>query len=320
MKLLQSHSAMKSQEITKNQVDSNLLEYIEENLYGINSTHTFLANLPTDQFIDLIDKSQHIPSFQQWMNYYLWLFRNETEFRQILSHSLFPTKFLIQFIYYALGKWISQENDPDEFFMEIASIFTPEKCLQILIKEQVVDLDVNFALALISNLDEKGMSFYFNESGNPDDVANFFYTLFNELEDSMIKSFFIKNPELYAYILQIFKAHKDKSEKHQKKFEKFILKFKTDLEMIDLILYIKEKVTEKFDMDREKQLPYSKRNLNRILGIVNTIKDNENIKDILQILYRQRIIIDREEKELIKSILTDEYIKNIFKISENSKL
>ena len=42
------------------------------------------------------------------------------------------------------------------------TLFTPEKCLQILIEENIVELDVNLALAFISNLDEAGINIYFD--------------------------------------------------------------------------------------------------------------------------------------------------------------
>jgi serine/threonine protein kinase len=201
-----------------------------------------------------------------------------------------------------------------------AILFSPEKCLQILIDENIVELDVNLALAFISNLDEAGINIYFDRTGNRNDETNFFYDLFSELEDSMIKSFFIKNPELYTYILQMFKREKDKSEIHQKKFENFVEKFKVDLEIIDLTLDIKEKVLQKFDLEKEKSVPCSQRNLSRLVGIINALKGNKNASDIVQILYRQKTIIDREEKELIRSILTDEYMRNMINISENVKL
>ncbi|MBK6607668.1 MAG: hypothetical protein IPG24_19840 [Leptospiraceae bacterium] len=296
------------------------IELVRAQIHGVNSTRNFLANLPAEDFFDLIEKNQSFQSFQQWMNYYLWLFRSDQEFQQIISHPKFPTKFLLQFIYFSLGKWISGDNEPDEFFMEIANLFSPEKCLQILIEEKVADLDVNLALALISNLDESGINYYFERTGNRDDETNFFYDLFSELEDSMIKSFFIKNPELYTHILQMFKKEKDKSEEHRIKFERFVEKFKVDLEIIDLTLDIKEKVIRKFDMEKEKTLPCSQRDLKRLVGIINALKDNKSAIDIVQILYRQKTIIDREEKELIRSILTDDYLRNMINVSENVKL
>lgn len=199
------------------EIDSFQVIGLPEKIHGINTTRQFLVSLSTEEFIDLVKKNQQFPSFQQWMNYYLWLFRDDSDFQQILSSPLFPTKFLIQFIYYALGRWIAvEDNDPDEFFMDIATLFSPEKCLQILIEENIVDLDVNLALAFISNLDENGINVYFEQTGNREDETNFFYDLFSELEDTMIKSFFIKNPELYNYILQMFKKEKDRSELHQK--------------------------------------------------------------------------------------------------------
>lgn len=304
----------------KSKEEEFTIELINAHLHGVNSTRSFLTNLTAEKFIDLIEKNQNFPSFQQWMNYYLWLFRNEEEFQLIISEPKFPTKYLVQFIYYSLGKWISGDNEPDEFFMEIATLFTPEKCLQILIEENIVELDVNLALAFISNLDEAGINIYFDRTGNRNDETNFFYDLFSELEDSMIKSFFIKNPELYTYILQMFKREKDKSEIHQKKFENFVQKFKVDLEIIDLTLDIKEKVLQKFDLEKEKSVPCSQRNLSRLVGIINALKGNKNASDIVQILYRQKTIIDREEKELIRSILTDDYMRNMINISENVKL
>lgn len=303
--------------IEEEKIQMNL---IYGHLNGVNSTHSYLINLTSEKFIDLIEKNSIFPTFQQWMNYYLWLFREEAEFQQIINHHLFPTKYLVQFIYYSLGKWIKAENDPDEFFMEIASLFNSEKCLQILLEEKVVDIDVNLALALISNLDEDGIQYYFYKTGNLENTTNFFYNLFGELEESMIKSFFIRNPELYANILQMFKSKREKSELDKKKYDSFMNKFKIDLEMIDLILYIKIRVFEKYDIEKEKLLPCNQRNLSRLVGIVNALKGNTNANDIIQILYRQRVIIDREEKELIRSLLHDTYIQSIFKLSETIKL
>jgi transcriptional regulator CtsR len=73
-------------------------------------------------------------------------------------------------------------------------------------------------------------------------------------------------------------------------------------------------------MEKEKTLPCSQRDLKRIVGIINALKNNVNATDIVQILYRQKTIIDREEKELIRSILTDDYLRNMINVSENVKL
>lgn len=301
--------------------DTFHIDALHERIHGVNTTRQFLLDLTTEEFIDLMQKNWHFPSFQQWMNYYLWLFREDLKFQQIMSNPLFPTKFLLQFIYYALGRWIAvEENEPDEFFMEIATLFTPTKCLQILIEENIVDLDVNLALAFISNLDENGINIYFEKSGKIDEETNFFYDLFTELDDTMIKSFFIKNPELYAYILQMFKNEKDRSELHRKKYERFVEKFKVDLDIIDLTLSIKEKVHNNYNLEEEKAKPCSQRNLTRIIGIINALKGQKNTADIVQILYRQKTILDREEKELIRNILTDDFLKTIFHLSESIQL
>ena len=73
-------------------------------------------------------------------------------------------------------------------------------------------------------------------------------------------------------------------------------------------------------MEKEKTLPCSQRDLKRLVGIINALKDNKSAIDIVQILYRQKTIIDREEKELIRSILTDDYLRNMINVSENVKL
>lgn len=75
-----------------------------------------------------------------------------------------------------------------------------------------------------------------------------------------------------------------------------------------------------FDLEEEKKKPCSQRNLKRIIGIINALKGKDNISDIVQILYRQKTIIDREEKDLIRNILTDDFLKSIFKLSDNIQL
>ena len=278
----------------------------------INTIHDYLTNLSESEIIDLIEKNQKFPFFLEWMNYYFWLFRRESKIQNFFNLKNFPNSFILQYIYYSFGKWLSLGNNPDNFFMEISSLFNKTKCLQILVEEELIDKDANLALSFISNLDEKYLVQYFDNSGSTLKITDFFLNLFNEIDDEVIKTFFIKNPELYAFILNLFNTNQDISGKNKDKVKKFQLKFQSDLEMLTQIFDIKDYVFLNFNIEDEKLKEYNKRNFKRISYIINKLKKMENIDDGIQILYRHYVIIERMEKDMIRQILKDEFIAVLF--------
>lgn len=279
---------------------------------NVNSIHEYLISLNDIEIIDLIEKNKHCPIFVEWMNYYFWLFRRESRIQSFLNLKEFPNSFILQYIYYSFGKWLSLGNVPDTFFMEIANLFNKTKCLQILVEEELIEKDANLAFSFISNLDEKHLIKYFENSGSDLKISDFFLNLFNEVDEDIIKSFFIKNPELYAYILNLFNTNNDISKKNEKKIKKFRLKFETDLLMLTEIFQIKDYVYSNFNIEAEKLKVYNQRNFKRISYIINKLKKIENIEEGIQILYRNFVIIEKMEKDLIRQILKDEFIALFF--------
>lgn len=273
---------------------------------NINTIHEYLINLTDSEIIDLIKKNEKFPFFMEWMNYYFWLFRRETRIQNFLNLKDFPNTFILQYIYYSFGKWLSLGNAPELFFMEIADLFQKSKCLQILIEEDLIDKDANLAFSFISNLDEKYLIKYFENSGSNLNISDFFLNLFNEIDDDIIKAFFIKNPELYAFILNLFNSNNDIVKKNQEKVRKFRMKFESDLSMLKELFQIKDYVYSNFNIEDEKLKVYNQRNFKRISYIINKLKKIDNIDEGIQILYRHYVIIEKMEKDLIRQILKDD--------------
>jgi hypothetical protein len=288
--------------------ETDLLKNYSNN---VNTIHEFFTSLNEEKFIDIIQKNKSFPSFLDWINYYLWLFRKEKVIKDFLNSPKFPNDFIIQYIYYSFGKWISMGNNPDYFFMEITGSFSKEKTVQILVEENLVEIDANLSLSFISNLDETSLKSFFDKTDNTLIITDFFLNLFGELDDEVIKSFFIKNPGLYIHILSLFKDVTDITEKKQKKISKFQEKFKEDFEMLDKILLIKEKVFKAFNMEAESKKNYNERNFKRISYIVKKLRGTTKIEESIQILYKHYVIIDRMEKDLIRQILTDDFISTL---------
>lgn len=289
--------------IAKPELNENDLNSIS---FQVNSVYQYLTKLSSAEFLDLIERNKEFPSFKNWLNYYLWLFRKEKIFLKLINSKEFPNKVILDYIYYSFGKWISKGNNPEDFFMEVTKDISKEKCLQILIEEDLIDLDANLAISFLSNLNKEFIHEYFREEDSTKQMIEFFLNLFGELDDEIVKSFFIKNPELYSYILNLFKQEDLISEKSKKKMQKFHSRFSENIDLLDKILKLKEITFKNFNMENENSKLYFQRNFKRITYLVKQIRKLNNIDESVEILYKHNVIIDKSEKDLILSILKDD--------------
>ncbi len=281
-------------------------EIITEFSFQINSVYGYLTKLSSNEFLDLVQRNKEFPSFRNWLNYYLWLFRKDENFLVLINSKEFPNKVILDYIYYSLGKWISKGNDPEDFFMEVTKDITKEKCLQILIEEELIDLDANLAISFLSNLNQNFIHQYFQNDDSTKQIIEFFLNLFNELDDEVVKSFFVKNPELYSYILELFKKEDLLLDKSKKKLQNFHKRFEEDILLLNKVFSLKEIIYKHFNMEKEISKVYFQRNFKRISYLIKHLKKMNQKEETVEILYKHYVIIDKAEKDLIRSILKDD--------------
>lgn len=283
---------------------------LEKFSFQVNSVFHFLTELDSKDFLDLVERNKNFPSFKNWLNYYLWLFRKENEILNLLNSKKFPNKVILEYIYYSFGKWISQGFNPEDFFMDITKDISKEKCLQILIEEDLIDLDANLAISFLSNLNRRFLHEYFKGEDSEKQITSFFLNLFTELEDEMVKSFFIKNPELFSYVINMFKEENSMNEKTKKKLNNFNSRFEDDIKLLNWIFGLKEIIFKHFNMEKESSKLYFQRNFKRISYLIKQLRNKDRMEESVEILYKHFVIIDKSEKNLILSFLkNDNFIK-----------
>ncbi|MEM7184010.1 MAG: hypothetical protein AAF518_24125, partial [Spirochaetota bacterium] len=198
----------------------------------------------------------------------------------------------------------------EKYFFEITKSLSMEKCKQILLKVELIENDPTLALYLITNLDITSIEMYFASLDSINEVAGFFREVLSELEEEQVREFFIKNLELYDYIMRIFQS----TASMQKYYNKFTTKYKTELELVDKIMVMQDKVKRLFDLKVEREKNPQDRDVSRLMGIMYEIKDDTNLNEISKVLLHKGLLLDEVERKFVVNVLENKQLKeDIFK-------
>ncbi|HMW03783.1 MAG TPA: hypothetical protein PK079_03315 [Leptospiraceae bacterium] len=289
----------------------NLHGKILSDQYRPNEIKFFLKTVDNQCFVEILEYSQILneDGFLELLFYYLWLFRDDRDINLIINQKGFPTKYLIKYIFSSMGRWISQGNDVDDFFNVVGLQFSSEKSLELLTKERVEQIDISLGLVLICNLKERDLNRFLFEIHETDYIVNLFIEVFDQLEEDRIKGFFIKNPPLFATLVNILKEFSIK--KGLSKFEKFIKRFQAEVEVIENLISAARTIHCFYDVHSEKKKNLFERDMKRIIQIVMILDDTKFLQEKLELLFSESVILDSEEIHLIENIITNPYLKSI---------
>lgn len=298
----------------------NLHSKILSDRYRPNEIKFFLKNVDNQCFMEILNYSQIIndDGFLELLFYYLWLFREDREIISLINDKAFPTKYLIKYIFSSMGRWISQGNDVDEFFTVVGSQFTSEKSLEILIEEKVEQIDISLGLVLICNLKERHLQKYLFEIYETEYIVNFFLEVFDQFEEDRIKNFFIKNPPLFATLINILKEFS--TQKGLTRFANFINRFQIEVEVIENLISAAKTIHFFYDVNSERKKKLFDRDMKRIIQIITVIEDSKFLAEKLDLLLSESVILDKDEIHLIENIITNPYLKKIVMSKSESEV
>ncbi|MCB1194026.1 MAG: hypothetical protein H7A23_07150 [Leptospiraceae bacterium] len=302
--LTKSNETIKSQFSRRNSIAEaiNLLGHAD---IQINTIRNILLELTLEEFDIILNSKLDDLNFTGKIVYYLWIFKEDDHIKVFYNHKSFDNQLLLKFVYYGYGQWVMSDSDPDQYFNNVMLYITPEKALDLLLHSPVIQSDPTLTIYLIANLDIDLLETFLIESDRKDHAAEFFIEIFNQLEEKHIKQYFFKNPDLYSYIIFLFKNNERASEK----YKKFFQRYKEDIDLIDKVTYIVDKINKNFDLAKEKTLLSQDRNKKRIAAIIEEIRDYSNIREIVSILHSRGIFLDENEKDIVYNILTNDFLK-----------
>ena len=265
--------------------------------------HIFsLSNI--ENTIQIIQSQKDDEIFLSKLIYYCYIFRLEESIMNLINHPNFPNEILIKIIFFNFGSWIIAGNDVDEYFANAIIFISPMKIMDILINTDITTLDLTLTLYFLSNLDLNAMDAYFSKVQNIEDTICMFVDIFNKIGTRGMRTFFSRNPHLYGHIINIMNSYKDNFS-----INEFLTKNERNIELINKLMELTNGIKNQFNYENEKQLPPSKRNQNRMLMVIEQIKDFDNLIEVVNVLHSQGIFIDDSERDIIYNIISDPYLK-----------
>lgn len=297
-----------SKEIYNQLVD---LLIVKEGLH-INEIKQFLSELTIEKFNDIaaeISKSDE-PSLLAQFIYYLKLFRNNDKIKSLLNNNELSLAVLEKLIFFSFAQ-ASINGTPEDMALDDILIFiNQEKYLKLLLESEIILHDKLLSYYLLTKLDRKNIDVFFNNHPNIIEYLNGFIIL----PERTIRTILAKNPDLFGYISLFLQTL------NKEKADLFIKKYEIDINEMENIKSIILSINNNYDLKKEKSLPLSERDKNRLHEIVYRIKGINNVFNFLYTLESEGVVIDEAERNLIQEILDNPMFKNIlYKYSEKMK-
>jgi hypothetical protein len=95
----------------------------------------------------------------------------------------------------------------------------------------------------------------------------------------------------------------------------FFNKYRGEIEQFSRLHDFIRDYRKNMSPDAERNMPFNLRNMGRISQLVNMIKDLPNPEKAIQYFNSESIFIDEFEKDIIRAVVTNPVMKNIFQNS-----
>ncbi len=240
--------------------------------------------------------------FEDFLVPYFWMFRSEPDLKRVLNHSNFQVEYVLQFLYFGYGKYISSGNtEIAPFFTQMRSILSSEQSFRLLTKVNDLVYDPTMKIQLLANLDAKSwedlFAYYEEEEGGAISVLSLFERVGNE----EIRELLFHNPILSNYLRMILALESLESDRYSS-FFKIVPPI---LESLVIWERFSRDMLNAFPLEEEKNLPPAKRNQNRLSIILHEllkIPRNETVF-VSNYLLANQVFLDNWERNLILSAL-----------------
>ncbi|WP_135355027.1 LBF_1199 family protein [Leptospira ryugenii] len=261
---------------------------------------SFLSD--TDLLQDYLEILFEVEELRDYFIRYLWILRNEPEIETLINRKDLPVPLLLNFLYHGFGKTIAERNaESSEYILELVSKLSSAQSLRILLDHTGQLNDPTLKIFLITNLDAVSWEAFFSSLEQEGGVIEGLVELFSEMDQKTIDQVFFTNPQLYQYVRMVIVLCDNDNPIHMEFSQKIEPVF-VKLEKWDKFT---KQMAEFFPYEVEKQLKLQERNPNRLSILLHELNalESEYQSSVVEYLFHQHIIVDREEKNILTSAL-----------------
>ncbi len=273
----------------------------------LNKIKPVFENLTLDEFIELVDQifaAENYEVVQQFV-YFLMLFRDMEHIQRYLNSDRFTVEKLERLLMFIFGYCTMYEHSIDRVLDEILFFLDNKKLLDLALNSKFLNNDKLILFMVLTKFDTETLNQYFLKIK---DVQKFIH-FFIKLPDDVLRSIIARNYHLFQYIM-LMMAEVDTGTELT---SDFIEKYRLDLKQFGRLSDILKKYRERTDFEKDRDLPFHRRDMQRISFLVNMVRELPDPLKAIEYFSGERVFIDDMEKSVVKAIVTDPMLKNIFK-------
>lgn len=293
-------------------IDKYNLFYVEAIMHDssfpqINRIKPIFENITFDEFIDLIEKASLAEDYEvtQQFLYFLILFRDMPHLQKYINSDKFDVMMLEKLVLFTYGYCTLHDHSTERIIDEILYFLNNDRLLELVLRSKHISKDKLLLFFILSKFDIDMLNRYFKSIKNISDFIKYFMNL----PDEVLRSIISRNYHLFQYIMLMMAE----GDSEQMVSSDFYNKFKKDIEQFSKLSDIIRQYKEKTDLEKEKMLPFNKRDMSRISFLVNMMGDLPDPKKAIEYFDSEHIFIDDLEKRIVYAVVTDPILRNTFK-------
>ncbi len=273
----------------------------------ISKIRPIFEHITLDDFIALVDKvfiAEDYEVTQQFV-YFLMLFRDMQHIQDYINSEKFTIDKLERLLIFTFGYCTMHDHSIDRVLDEILFFLDNKKLLELALTSSFVNNDKLMLFMILTKFNIEMLNTYFSKIKDTSQFISFFL----KLPDEVLRSIISRNYHLFQYIM-LMMAEVDTGEALS---AEFVNRYSLDLQQFGKLSDIIKEYRARTDFQKEKDLPFQQRDMQRLSFLVNMVRDLPDPVKAVEYFAGERIFIDDMEKMVVLAIVTDPMLKNIFK-------
>ena len=285
---------------------------IAENSFPrINEIEQLFEKIQEDEFVELAHKAMTSTNHEitQQLLYFIILFRDMPHINEYINSEKISITFIEQLVMFSYSYVMLYDYSIEKVIDDMLSFIKDEKLLKLVYESELIYSDKLLLFFILSKFQVEMLDKFFATIKDISSFVNYFITLPEDILNSIVS----RNYRLFQYIMVMM------SESVQNSLDSsFYNKYKANIETFsklnDLIKAYKD-ATDPATCPPEMNRKHSPQ---RIAYLVNMVRQSPDIKRALEYFDGEKIYMDEKEKTIIAAILTDPFLKDIYKTIESS--
>lgn len=273
----------------------------------INKIKPIFEKITLADFIDMVNKVFNEEDYEltQQFLYFLILFRDMPHIQEYINSEKFTLSMLERFIIFTFGYCTIYDHSTERVLDEILFFLNDERLLDLALNSEYINHDKLILFLILSKFDINMLNRYFMKVKNTSEFLEHFV----KLPDEIMKSIISRNYHLFQYIM-IMMAE---TESTQTVSAQFMSRYSEDIKQFSRLSDILRKYRENNQLDKERELPFHKRDMSRLSFLVNMVRELPDPVRAVDYFNGEKVFIDEMEKNVVLAVVTDPLLKNIFR-------